>query len=142
MRISDWSSDVCSSDLAVHDPARQARHGDRRGAAFANAALGKGAAGEHAEPVERLGEGREGQRERGFGAIDAAAIPVAPLVGQALIGRDRSAVRNFKAGEVERVARSEERRVGKEWVSRFCSRWSTSTSKKKSITTIEIIKHT
>src|SRR3546814_15796203 len=89
MRISDWSSDVCSSDLlriddhlalrrhqvalqaearhfgeefgtiaarnarletglfeiggAVHDPARQARHGDQRGAAFANAALGKGA---------------------------------------------------------------------------------------------------
>src|SRR3546814_4809202 len=31
-------------------------------------------------------------------------MPVAPLVGQALIGRDRSAVRNFKAGEVERVA--------------------------------------
>src|SRR3546814_14300827 len=40
MRISDWSSDVCSSDLLVHDPAdglvaKHAEHEDRDGKARA-----------------------------------------------------------------------------------------------------------
>src|SRR3546814_2504161 len=116
MRISDWSSDVCSSDLharlesrlfeiggSVHDPARQAGHGDRGGAALADAALGIGAARQHPEPVKRAGEGRERQRERPFRSIDAAAVAIPPLFGDAFIGRNRSAVRNLEAGEVERV---------------------------------------
>src|SRR3546814_13312240 len=49
MRIIDWSSDVCSSDLAGR---------------------------EHAEPVERAGERPERQVERRFHAQDLAAAGV------------------------------------------------------------------
>src|SRR3546814_6587166 len=35
MRISDWSSDVCSSDLiGAGDPVRRAAHGQKHGAGF------------------------------------------------------------------------------------------------------------
>src|SRR3546814_6779176 len=44
MRISDWSSDVCSSDLeelrAQHEQWRRAAHADTRWAHFVNIALG------------------------------------------------------------------------------------------------------
>src|SRR3546814_7500890 len=101
MRISDWSSDVCSSDLVqehhVHRrPGRVARHrpGGGRGAdrrAVQDQAGAAGAERRGAAPGPRLGHG----------------APVAP---------DR---------------RSEERRVGKECVSTCSSRWSPEPSKKK-----------
>src|SRR3546814_16678195 len=75
---------------AVNDPARQARHGDRRGAAFANAALRNGADGEHAEHVERLGEGGSGQRERGDAASNEAAMHLSPPFGPASPGPNRN----------------------------------------------------
>src|SRR3546814_17655059 len=114
MRISDWSSDVCSSDLharlesrlfeiggSVHDPARQAGHGDRGGAALADAALGIGAARQHPEPVKRAGEGRERQRERPFRSIDAAAVAIPPLFGDSFNGRKLSPLTTPEPGEVQ-----------------------------------------
>src|SRR3546814_14369434 len=93
MRISDWSSDVCSSDLRVHR--RQGR---------------------------RLLGGRQ------------------PLVGghhaglrrwvQVLVADLEPGGRRRKP-RLERGKRSEERRVGKECVSKCRSRWSPSHYKKK-----------
>src|SRR3546814_4976629 len=86
VRISDWSSDVCSSDL---------RRGIRAAAAQGgNAAVRPDAleAGDH-----RHGAGRH-------------------------VGEHRRAVDLLDTG----AARSEERRVGKEWVRTCRSRWSPS----------------
>src|SRR3546814_15664064 len=89
LRISDWSSDVCSSDLVearqeVVDTALVARVGQRRGVGGGFAVRGGGAdaLGNRPLPRERVGD----LAERG-------------------------------------LDRSEERRVGKEWVSTCVSRW-------------------
>src|SRR3546814_19379246 len=101
MRISDWSSDVCSSDLAWHCPTavldRQSAllqhiHGCVAGAVDADVA------GEHGPCHRQL-------RQRGH---------------------------RCRAAGVER---SEERRVGKEWVSTCRSRWSPCREKKHETTT-------
>src|SRR3546814_11811514 len=92
MRISDWSSDVCSSDLAIF--AEFERLGASR--------VGEGAA----RAFEAAGLVHRQERARSLG--DDA------LLHQHLRGRRRSAP----------VARSEERRVGKECVSTCRSRWS------------------
>src|SRR3546814_6607500 len=96
MRISDWSSDVCSSDL-------------RR------------------SPVVRADAG--GKRARRIAAADAACV---------LYGAERSAHARHgrrdpqpSAGRRSRGGRSEERRVGKEGVSTWRSRWLPAHSKKK-----------
>src|SRR3546814_7235457 len=72
MRISDWSSDVCSSDL-------------------------------HA-PMREIGEGDEGARR------DAQQLV------QHAVGRARG-LQRLAQNRIVEAARSEERRVGKEWVS-------------------------
>src|SRR3546814_17050794 len=94
MRISDWSSDVCSADLLRH---RLVRLVDLAG-------------------------------ERRLVAGDVGSDRVGGAVGIGLgtaIGQDRrSAVDD----------RSEERRVGKECVSTYRSRWSPHPSKKKNNT--------
>src|SRR3546814_19987653 len=94
MRISDWSSDVCSSDL---------RHLDRQLVAHAldggreDELLGGGAPW-LALAQRRAGAERKHEKNRGRGARDA----------------HRQGLRR----------RSEERRVGKEGVSTCRSRWS------------------
>src|SRR3546814_13232171 len=94
MRISDWSSDVCSSDLV----------------ASGGLGEGDGGAGEMDAGVRRAtDEGAPEGRPCGLTPGDASggatpSIPVAP--------RPTS------------PRRSEERRVGKEWVSTCRSRWS------------------
>src|SRR3546814_4572955 len=89
MRISDWSSDVCSSDLD---------HG-------AGADAGQDRASRHS-------------RADGAGAADAAfaavAVRAAYLDDQDQPGQDPRS---------DWQGRSEERRVGKEWVSTCRSRW-------------------
>src|SRR3546814_13777324 len=94
MRISDWSSDVCSSDLA-----------EQRGDDIARGIIAP-IAGILDEPVdpERRARGGAGQ---GF-ALDDLGLPRAKgeAVAQPHLGR------------------SEERRVGKECVSTCRSRWS------------------
>src|SRR3546814_17296269 len=110
MRISDWSSDVCSSDLA-----------DRE-ADFARAVL-VGSAGAVRAAGQRR---RKPDRQLARGAVDAARPA------------DRRDARPHRAGFTHgpadpgrtRDARSEARRVGKEWVSTCRFRWSPDPSKK------------
>src|SRR3546814_19247228 len=103
MRISDWSSDVCSSDLArplLHDLDALAHRFQvrERGAALDG----------RTEPGENLGENCLGLALR-QGEQEIEAVPQ----GGDTEGGERAA-RN--------VERSEERRGGKEWVSTSRSR--------------------
>src|SRR3546814_14605950 len=84
MRISDWSSDVCSSDLEM-------RH---------------------------TGNRIEGSNPS-LSAITVSRFPSRP---NTMNGKDNSAVRTPSFQSY--FKRSEERRVGKECVSTFRSRWS------------------
>src|SRR3546814_15310537 len=102
MRISDWSSDVCSSDLRI--------------------------ACEHILHLRR--------RDILAAADDHVLDPV--LDEDEALGVDIAAVAGQQAGGAERLGgglglapRSEERRVGKECVSTFRSRWSPAHEKKK-----------
>src|SRR3546814_20586381 len=95
MRISDWSSDVCSSDLAAAE--------NYVTKLFANVpALDSGARGSTTTFVER-----------GIGDVLLAWENEAFL-----------AEKELGVGKFEIVVRSEERRVGKECVSPCRSRWS------------------
>src|SRR3546814_17755138 len=107
MRISDWSSDVCSSDLQA-GPARS-RQAPRRpdDAERGEAEQQQGADGTNHE-VERqpaVGGGEDGERRQ-----QAAKQGEGRQGGGGDLGRGRR--------------RSEERRVGKECVSTCRSRWS------------------
>src|SRR3546814_11031052 len=106
MRISDWSSDVCSSDL-----------GRRRGLCLRGAgdSAGGGAGG-----GARLGRHRLAAHRDGSGAADDHSGRGPVLRGHG--PQDERAVDGH---------RSEERRVGKECVSTCRSRWSPSHTKKK-----------
>src|SRR3546814_14981814 len=97
MRISDWSSDVCSSDLVARFPAYRVLAGFDFASSEVNEAL-----------VRQLHR---------CDFIDIADNVV--LVGGPGTGKTHVA----KAGP-ERFRRSEERRVGKECVSTCRSRWS------------------
>src|SRR3546814_3149314 len=95
MRISDWSSDVCSSDLVQNDLfdlgadlATPAHDGD-----FAPSEMVLRVVPSQVEWLER--------------AIDAATKVLEPLTSFVLPGGSEAAARTH-------VARSEERRVGKE----------------------------
>src|SRR3546814_15226405 len=103
MRISDWSSDVCSSDL-LH----RLRLFQRRPIAFD---VVDRRPAEAARAAEEVGEGHL------LGRRQAAGLAVA-------VGGD-------DIGAHHRVGRSEERRVGKECVSTCRSRWSPYHYKKK-----------
>src|SRR3546814_15976852 len=97
MRISDWSSDVCSSDLA----------NSGEGAAAAEILL-------IAVVDERRGWGMNRSSHVAIirGSADKAALLRTPEAGHVAVGLSR---------------RSEERRVGKECVSTCRSWWSPST---------------
>src|SRR3546814_13808951 len=108
MRISDWSSDVCSSDLFVYaytqiDGTGSYRLSGTRGDAlfllFDFAAGGLGA-------LEELGPS--------VGLLDADTLNIAA----------DGSFDVLLSGERPADYRSEERRVGKEWVSTCRSRWS------------------
>src|SRR3546814_16261007 len=108
MRISDWSSDVCSSDLdALHLVAGAACVQQQVGA-FARQPQGGGPA----DAPRGAGDesGLSGQKAIAFLWHDSAKLP---LDG----GRE-----NDRPGQ-HRQLRSEERRVGKECVSTCKSRW-------------------
>src|SRR3546814_20849184 len=97
MRISDWSSDVCSSDLSVHYQGHSLERPDfilcRTGAETDYFTLA----------VLRHFERRGVRLVNGPAAIDLVAD---------------------KLHTMQRLTRSEERRVGKEWFSTCRSRWS------------------
>src|SRR3546814_19363676 len=96
MRISDWSSDVCSSDLLLDDP------------------------------CWRLRKHHRAQREYRSDLDRDEAVALRPgSVGRATPIRCGHCL----GGEASRewriiLKRSDERRVGQEWVSTFRSRWS------------------
>src|SRR3546814_14583071 len=94
MRISDWSSDVCSSDLKI---------------AETEAALGRPLSPE--------------ERERVVGLEPTDKSGAQSPAGKMVEDRQRF-VDQYGADSPQVQARSEERRVGKEWVSTCRSRWS------------------
>src|SRR3546814_13123151 len=116
MRISDWSSDVCSSDLlpiihgiTEHDagPYRL----ERLDLEFGN------------------GERRRYERLHGRGHGAVAVVPMLDDDTVLLVREYAAGVHRYELGLVKgRIAagetRSEERRVGKECVSTCSSRWS------------------
>src|SRR3546814_19914228 len=113
VRISDWSSDVCSSDLLGLDQLREERRADRQGVVvevvFRVVQAPVLARRTAAEPHE--GARAPGEHDREI------------LAAHALVRRP-----------VDPVGRSEERRVGKEWVSTCSSRWSPVHSKNNTLT--------
>src|SRR3546814_11833361 len=99
MRISDWSSDVCSSDLRAHHEDVLARPGR--------------AEVERCLPAER-------GIDRAYGGVVPEVLLDADITVDAGPDRLRCA-----GGElVDDLRRSEERRVGTECVSTCRSRWS------------------
>src|SRR3546814_11871061 len=98
MRISDWSSDVCSSDLA-NSCARHANSGSREAAA--------------ADVVFE-------QRTKSSDQLEAGKC-----ANGAWLSESQCACISVSSGKTQRSpCRSEERRVGKECVSTCRSRWS------------------
>src|SRR3546814_16570618 len=104
MRISDWSSDVCSSDL----PGRRAGGGDQR-PAFARGGV-------------TILVRTKTQRREGISKSVRAELVEAPFFLTSL--KKRRALRQAQGKRMLVDSRSEERRVGKECVSTCRSRWS------------------
>src|SRR3546814_12548928 len=109
MRISDWSSDVCSSDLEIEsvrtfDPTDQRTTGRIEG--FTLLPVSEALLDE--ETIKRF---RARYRERFGGTATGDPLYEAVSAGRRLAG-------------MEHWLRSEERRVGKECVSKCRSRWS------------------
>src|SRR3546814_16397212 len=103
MRISDWSSDVCSSDL-LQESARRDAAGKTR--------LGVPVLGLEAEDVVDI------EYEIEVGVI--VVLVVHSLRG---FGEHAPRIEARHVAESRIAYRTEERRVGKEWVSTCRSRW-------------------
>src|SRR3546814_13501095 len=99
MRISDWSSDVCSSDLQA-----------KRGGEYDQ---------QHWLRWEQTGGGKVAPVP---GVLDA--VEIARQAGVKVVFNSNRAVENAAATAAMLKQRSEERRVGKECVSTCKSRWS------------------
>src|SRR3546814_13991233 len=127
MRISDWSSDVCSSDLVVAAEEVAAvlegnQLADPEGGHLEAIELAINGAGEaHLEIVDGLTLQDENPRQVSeeiqriellAGRQRAVALEAEPVVAE---------VEDFRAGV---IGRSDERREGKECVSTCTSRWS------------------
>src|SRR3546814_13702429 len=105
MRISDWSSDVCSSDLL----------GERGGV--------KVAIGPHGSATPRAALQKLGCDALVLGEAEEAIVELADSTDWT--GVSGLALHRNGNIQVSGKPRSEERRVGKECVSPFKSRWST-----------------
>src|SRR3546814_12095914 len=101
MRISDWSSDVCSSDLDGKGKGEAAEQPERSAISFRNDPIGEGF------------------------AINAAelALQFWPVPARRVRNHGICRIADGKALRDSAMARSEERRVGKEGVSTCSSRW-------------------
>src|SRR3546814_13900354 len=113
MRISDWSSDVCSSDLGEHAPV-----GTTLSPKPAHKAPGRARPSDHNDPLDRTNLARPRAAAR-----DCPAWPVKSLSVP------------LPRPNLQVSVRSEERRVGKECFSTCRSRWSPYHKKKKQHTT-------
>src|SRR3546814_11859421 len=116
MRISDWSSDVCSSDLHVlGDPDQEQRPADRRRAVEPPARDVVGAWNDRIYAEVELNE-IEGPVDD-----DDAEDEIQKIVD--LQQNELPIARQSLANLIEVEMRSEERRVGQEGGSRWRSRW-------------------
>src|SRR3546814_11935749 len=118
MRISDWSSDVCSSDLDVDGAAGTVAAQLAEREAFRHHTL----AGKGGIAVQQHGH-----------HLAALGIAELGLLGARLAEADR--VDDFQMRRIcgQRPMRSEERRGGKEWVSTCRSQWTPFHKKKQTI---------
>src|SRR3546814_20550413 len=139
MRISDWSSDVCSSDLKrifapdqIAKPAKEKRAERAHRKAGGKGGERKDEAGGFVDPRKKLF--RDDRREQ---AVEVEIIPFEDgaerrsqnhlAFALPRLCRPCRVVRHSPlpfAGSGPSQHRSEERRVGKEWFSTFRSRWS------------------
>src|SRR3546814_15598668 len=132
MRISDWSSDVCSSDLTVIRAALVApprKQGDSIAREAFNTVLG-------GSFTSRLNMTLREQKGWAYGASSGIGSGRGSQVfsAGASVQADKSAEAMAEAARILRdiagshpvnaAERSEERRVGKEWVSTCRYRWS------------------
>src|SRR3546814_15829449 len=135
MRISDWSSDVCSSDL--QNPGVALGSGS-----IANQNINSGSAlnlrGLGPDATLTLLNGRRLSYSGFVNAVDVSVVPIAALDRIEVIADGASAIygsdavagvaniitkRDFDGVSATYRARSEDRRVGKECVSTCRSRW-------------------
>src|SRR3546814_19521986 len=128
MRISDWSSDVCSSDLALDLAANASsrnEHDEIDG-------LGDQAPGNGDDIFrnELFATVQRGPRAVGMDGGDAAGMDGIPGL-EHVEGFPAPHFADADAVGSQAQGRSEERRVGKECVSTCRSRWSPSTYKNK-----------
>src|SRR3546814_20318752 len=100
MRISDWSSDVCASDLPIRPEWRQAK-------IIVDTAV------RESHPLHR----QYAVLLKGHAFVEGGKY-------DRIACRGHDCVRDLDIGRVRRPVRSEERRVGKECVSPCRSRWS------------------
>src|SRR3546814_16024619 len=122
MRISDWSSDVCSSDLSAnelgavtdgrHCSAEREGQDRRQGGGCAHELADKRKRKEEAGDVGRYGIARQAQHQR----------VAQPARHQRLAGLQRH-LDAIERGPAPQTCRSEESRVGTEWVSTCRFRW-------------------
>src|SRR3546814_13711221 len=121
MRISDWSSDVCSSDLADTLPfSFTQKTGDAlRASADLNEAIAVLAAGPEVD--QALADATAALKAEG---TEEAFARQNALVREKAALRERLANLVLADEDDETIDRSEERRVGKECVSPVRSRWS------------------
>src|SRR3546814_13070857 len=125
MRISDWSSDVCSSDLFAGENIERLIPADTDPFIPATQRL-VAPTGLPMLPDHRIFEpvsAQEPEAQR----LPASACPklrTIPAVLDSVVGPHPDHDPVFDIGLVEALTRSEERRVGKECVSTCRSRWS------------------
>src|SRR3546814_19091556 len=133
MRIRDWSSDVCSSDLEARDEARILAY-----MLFTDQSDGHDAAGRQRDrhPEEAL------EHENAFGGMPDRPVAevrddrlrfVEPLMERELVVRRPAQA--ARQGKLMVITRSEERRVGKECVSTCRSWWAPYHKQKKTKST-------
>src|SRR3546814_12111927 len=120
MRISDWSSDVCSSDLGERHPPPGTRY--RRGFRTQDQPNLRAADDGVLGPRDRRLLGLSAGGEISMG--DGTSIGRVRGLGAAKEGTHHWWHQRLTAGGNLLLVRSEERRVGKECVSTCRSRWS------------------
>src|SRR3546814_11313649 len=133
MRISDWSSDVCSSDLFEQKSAFVSSNSSTAATEILGAtATNNAQAGKYEIIVEQLA-----QAHKVSGTALADISTDLGLTETLTIGLDGGTTAtvdvtaDMSASDVVYAIRSEERRVGKECVGTGRSRWSPYNSKKK-----------
>src|SRR3546814_14962915 len=118
MRISDWSSDVCSSDLVRAGGLRGAveRYAKALDAIRQTRAQGIDPMPHQREALDRARDALDAIRPQGSTDLNSAFRNDPELVREAAEGRGHEAVRALQV-------RSAERRVGEECVSTCSLRW-------------------